>query len=76
MWFIKIVTFIEYHPYLIFIGLAILIAIVRFFRRESQRPSYRQQREIERFLQGFAKDAPPNERQSLKNTTPRQEKKG
>ena len=69
MWFIKIVTFIEDHPYVVFGSIVMLAAIVRFFRREINRPSYRQQREFERFLQGFQKDLPTNERKPLKNNT-------
>lgn len=75
MWFIKIVTFIEYHPYLVLGGIVILVVIVRFFRREYKRPSYRQQRELERFLQGFKKESSLNEQQPLKNNHVYQEKK-
>jgi len=69
MWFIKIVTFIEDHPYFVFGSIVILVVIVRFFRREINRPSYRQQRELERFLQGFQKDLPANKQKPLKNNT-------
>ncbi|GAK59952.1 hypothetical protein U27_06938 [Candidatus Vecturithrix granuli] len=65
MWFIKLVTFLEDHLYAVVTGILLLIALLRFFRKESQRPSYRQQQELERFLQGFRKDTPG-----------RQEKKG
>lgn len=65
MWFIKLVTFFEDHLYGVIAGVLLLVALLRFFQKESRRPSYRQQQELERFLQGFRKDTPG-----------RQEKKG
>ncbi len=58
MWLIKIITFIEYHPYLVLSGFLALMLCIRFFFREQQRPSYRQQRELERFLHEFEEARP------------------
>ena len=53
MWLVELITVIEYHPYL-FLTLALIIcAVVRFFRKEHLRPSYKEKMELEQLLRGF-----------------------
>lgn len=53
MWIVKLITFIEYHPYIVFGVLLISAGIVWFFWKEHHRLSYQQQRELEDLLEGF-----------------------
>ena len=53
MWIVKIITFIEYHPYIFLTFILIIVGIVRFFWQEHNRLSYRQQNELEKLLKGF-----------------------
>lgn len=53
MWFVKFITFIEYHPYIFLTVILIIFAVVRFFWKEHCRPSYKEQIELEKLLKGF-----------------------
>ncbi|PIE33539.1 hypothetical protein CSA56_11480 [candidate division KSB3 bacterium] len=53
MWIVKLITFIEYHPYLFFCVLLLIAAVIGFFWKEHTRPSYRQQKDLEQLLKGF-----------------------
>jgi hypothetical protein len=53
MWIVKLITFIEYHPYLFLCGLLLIMAVIRFFWKEHTRLSYKQQRDLEQLLKGF-----------------------
>ena len=55
MWIIKSITFIEYHPYIFLTVVLIIASMLWFFWREHRRPSYKQQIELERLLEGFEK---------------------
>lgn len=59
MWIVKILVFIGEYPYLVSGMLLLVGGLIRFFWKEFRRPSYREQQEYERFLQGFA---PPKDR--------------
>ena len=63
MWIITLVSCLEDHPYLFCIGLLFCAGGGWLFWYEYQRPSYKQQREVEDLVQGFDKmrAAVPNE---------------
>lgn len=53
MWIVKLVTLIEYHPLLTLGALLILLGAGWCVRRELKRPSFRQQNDLERLLDGM-----------------------
>ena len=53
MWIVKIVTFVEYHPYLFLLFVLVIFGVIWFFWREHKRPSYKQKKELEQLLKGF-----------------------
>jgi len=53
MFIVNVVTFFEYHPYILLLLIALLSGAIWFFWRERTRPSYHQQREVEELVKGF-----------------------
>ena len=53
MWLVKLITFVENHPYFVLGVILIIGGIIRFFWKEHHRLSYQEKRDLERFLTGF-----------------------
>ncbi len=53
MFIVNVVTFFEYHPYLLILLMALLSGAIWFVWRERTRPSYHQKREVEELVKGF-----------------------
>ncbi|GAK52614.1 hypothetical protein U14_03866 [Candidatus Moduliflexus flocculans] len=53
MFIVNVVTFFEYHPYILLLLVLLFSVVIWFFWRERTRPSYHQQREVEELVKGF-----------------------